>query len=192
MLRNFKGTEKEIIILAGKIRLYAEVSEHVYIKNDDRTKLWVYFDWIWSTPPGDLYTDIIGFVWSSDLFVNHATSRTFHRVSYYYYTEDKDEIKDIPMKIVDPTRSVETTFNLRGAKARWARSGWGQIDLQKRGKVQEVSMLIKYGHSSLNLDPSVELGNGVSLSFSPKRSVSEIADRYIYSDLDYYIPHSSK
>lgn len=194
MLRSFKGTEKEIIKLASKLRLYAEVSEHRYIEDDDRTKFWVYFDWTWSTPPSIGNTDILGFAWTKKLTLN--SPRTFHTVSYYSTSTGRRSFStDCPIKTVEIGRKAESKFDVMTKYSDgWAKTGWGQIDVDDYGKHQKLAMLIKYGHTTMRVEPLVSLGSGkdLNLTFTPSKYVKEMADRKVVSDLNYFTPSNTE
>lgn len=172
ILKNFSGTEPEIIALASTLNLYATYTSFYYDSSVNRTYFRVYFDWEWSSQPLFLFTDIIGMAWSEGMYLDTDPSWTFHTVKYvnnltgnYYYI-------DYNVDLIAPVGGASTKFgmyrdsNNPPGTYEWSKFGYGYVRVSKSGYVPEVQMIIEYGHSTLQLIPSVSLTGQLSLTFS--------------------------
>lgn len=77
LLKNFKGTEEEIIILAASLSLTGYRNNFWYSSGNQYYK--ITFNWQWSSAPVWMMSDIIGIGWQTPY---HLGSASKHRVHY--------------------------------------------------------------------------------------------------------------
>lgn len=156
MLRNFSGTEKEIIPLAGYLDIWSYVNSYYYSKENNRTYFQVNFGWQWSTPPAFMGTDIIEFAWSEGMYIDLSPSKTYHRVQYVNSRYGYSYYENIDIEPKAPVGKAQTKFEMYRnlipdppISYEWAKSGYGSIQVSKLGRIPEIAMLIEYRHQTL-------------------------------------------
>lgn len=65
-----------------------------------------------------------------------------------------------------------------------ALKGTANLIWTKKAKLPECSATAKYGHATIKVTPSLEIGSsGFSLSLLPKKAFSETEEYYIHKEL---------
>ena len=64
----------------------------------------------------------------------------------------------------------------------WASSGYGKFGIYKTGQFNDAAVVIKYGHSTFTLSPSVSYPWGLGIGFS--RGVEELGAQVVESSIN--------
>lgn len=133
----------------------------------------VNFDWEWSSCPFIASnTDILGFGWTENMYLQTGLSTSYQYVTYKdNYTGYTREVNSSIVSVNSTTnaKSTFTTMTVLSSQPlqyEWACNGYGSILLRKAGTVPECEMMIKYGKSTSGVSPSVSIPWGVSFSFT--------------------------
>lgn len=167
MLRNFSGTEEEIIALAATLSINASTVDYYYVEESNRTYYRGRFDWEWSSAPVVLIKDIIGIAWSEGMYLETSPSLTYHTVRYVSTLTGNTTYVRFNIDPIAPVGGAETKFKMWRSGADYAKSGTGFILVHKLGRIPEVALYVEYGHKTIGLgEPSVSLTGELTLSFS--------------------------
>jgi hypothetical protein len=167
-LKNFKGTEEEVIALAATLTYDIAYYSHGYNSTTNKSTMKVKHSWSWSSQPIFGFTDIEAFAWTDGFSLDGSTSNSYLTVTYqgvgtqtvkYYPSLDSSlhgaYIK-FPVLINDPY-----------AFTAWSKSGTGYLTIWKSGRhTGDVTIRGAYGHNQLGLSPSVTFPAGGGISFS--------------------------
>ncbi len=180
-LKSFNGTEKEMRALAGVISGNACVITHMYNKTIDKTRVVYSFFFRWEKPPVVQLKDIIGVMWSGDYLVRPETG-----IELYYNELGNEDITEYKKPKFENTSSFSCTFNVGGGgnfSTKLLESGHVLLDLECKGRNSNSAALFKYGHSVLVVNPTLSLGNSMSLSFEPSFGINEELNCYCPSTI---------
>ncbi|MBC9785939.1 hypothetical protein H1S01_15750 [Heliobacterium chlorum] len=161
-LKNFKGTESEIIALSATCTLKAALNNFSYNSTTDKTNFRVYFEWAWSSVPIITGTDIVALTWSPEMYMTIPDTQTSHKVTYVHPIGTSYS-KNVTVNPENAGTAASSKFSMTEG-AYWAKNGSGYMRVTKQGKLSEAAMLISYGHSQVTLTPSVSF-SGLSISF---------------------------
>ncbi|MBR6444130.1 MAG: hypothetical protein IKS63_01720 [Firmicutes bacterium] len=138
--------------------------------------------WKWVKQPTCVYSDIFG-VTTSDKFVKDEACCTVN----YHIAGDRTRGKktvNVRINTKNAGRGVYAKFPVGIELIPKAGYKWRCTDgivitrWIADGKVNTVGLASNYGHSVLNLKPSVSFGAGVSISFKPSVSVRYLDEAY--------------
>lgn len=140
------------------------------------TKATICANWAWSSCPIFGLWDVVGFAWSGG-FVQDSSSSTYnyHKIKYitslgYTYVTRSWSCA--------PGQGCSDTFCMAqngGLSAGWAQSGTASASLTLYGYQPVLGVTVGYGHSTINVYPSVGFSSG-DISFSP--STVQAAEQY--------------
>jgi hypothetical protein len=169
-IRNFKGTYDEMKSISAKLILTGELSD--YYEYNGQQKFIEKFSWTWVGEPIVKNKDIIGIAWNQDFNLDcrdgkSSLSVTYeplegqynadnHKINYEVYCAGENKAKSI-FELVDGLSKNKT--------ASFARHGSLLIHLYSPNGIDNTSMIVKYGHSSYSLNPSISIGK-VAPSFT--------------------------
>lgn len=176
-LKSFSGTEEEMFALAGSITGDAEIVYYHYDSSDRMTRAVFNFYFEWEKPPVVQHKDIIGAMWSDGYLVHPSTEI---RLNYRYLADGKMSTVYKSPKF-ESISAISNTFNVEegtNVATRVLKSGSLLLNLEYKGKNENVAALFKYGHSVLAVNPSLSLGSSISFTFKP--------DRGINTELEFY------
>ncbi|WP_432405655.1 hypothetical protein [Wukongibacter sp. M2B1] len=169
IMRNFKGTDKEVRALAAKanISLYKRYSS----SSSDTSYLTMNFDYSWSSQPFHNGTDILAFAWSSGYNSNQSSSIV--RARYYDGTNGNGRDKTISYEIYDKIPGSGCYFKVPllgdGNKVPYgyySKSGSGTIYLYKNALVGSAEVRFEYGHRQVTGSAKVSFPGGLSIDFN--------------------------
>ncbi|MCG1024388.1 hypothetical protein [Dehalobacter sp.] len=150
------------------------ISSYQYLNG--YTKATISANWAWSSCPIFGLWDVVGFAWSGG-FVQDSSSSTYnyHKIKYitslgYTYVTRGWSCA--------AGQGCSDTFCMAlngGLSDGWAQSGTAQASLTVYGYQPIIGVTVGYGHSTINVYPSVGFSSG-DLSFSP--ATVQAAEQY--------------
>ncbi|RYD06140.1 hypothetical protein N752_05690 [Desulforamulus aquiferis] len=166
MLKNFQGTESEIVALAATLTISASKNEWSYDSSTNTTYFRVGFSWKWSSCPVIKMTDIVAAGWSPEMYQDTSWNSTNHRVTYFDADSGQNTTKNYNVDVGQAGRGAYSKFPVSTSMWNWATSGSGFFRVSKVGKVPEAAMKISYGHQTVSGTPTVSFPAAGSITFS--------------------------
>lgn len=179
-IKAYDGSEASARAASAKFTAKIRLNRHEYISSEDITRFRIHYEWEWSDEPAMTHTDIIGACVSEGMYFEEDYS--YHVV--LLYNNVGKYIKGVNEKF-RPTyvlHCAESTFKLtRNFPVEYALEGWAYCSFTKVGRVPEVSMTVKYGHTTWAVEPSISVGPGsFGFGFSPSWYVKPMGDDNYY------------
>lgn len=168
-LKNFTGTEDEIKTLSATLTTY------LYVGASGKSS---YYSWLtmrygfeWSSMPFWLITDSIALAWSDGMKTNASgSSFTLHYVNPSYNWSP-------PTQII-PASGVYAKWGVTDEVMHsWAKSGDGVHAINKYDYVNDVEIILKFGHAVILTSISVDINGTPSINFGV--GVQELGYKYL-------------
>lgn len=189
-LRSLTGNEsiESVRGLLASVTVTNRKNAYYYKTSADRTYFLIDVSWTWDKEPAVHWTDIAGAGWDGNYQLTKHISSTNNRLTLTCVGNGgpiADKTVYAYMKSTD-INAGEATFAMnQGAyytqSFYWVKSGSGTIELSIVGHDNNAEFIFKYGHATLNMSPSVDLG-GLSLSFSTGIDTFTPSSGAVYGD----------
>lgn len=155
--------------------------DYYYDSGTNKTYARITFSWSWNSEPIWKGTDIIGFGWDSNMYVDTSTS--FVNV-YYYSTFDGNRTRTEQHSFTQYiTNNVSDTFEL--SQPEYPKNGSGTLRLYCTGKNQNLGVSYKYGHTYVGVTvPGISIGSGAGISFGFTGMVTEYPSPIVTGHID--------
>ena len=182
ILKNFTGSEAEIQALTGELYCTSKKDHHYYNSSNNTTYAGYTMKYIWTKTPIMQFSDIIAASWSEGFLVNKTSSKvslTYKLRDGGYF--DKNATKNFELNTFSAKFEVSNTVPY--TPHYFLRSGTLVLRLYKKGKINNIACVMKYGHTIISVIPSISISSGVSFSFTPSIGVKTEYSNYIPSTL---------
>ncbi|MGL4344795.1 MAG: hypothetical protein ACRCTE_06340 [Cellulosilyticaceae bacterium] len=168
MLRNFKGTESEMMNLTRNtfsIDLWKYSSQ----ASSSISRLTMSYDWNWSKQPIWNNVDLIAFAWSkgysSDAANSYATAKYY---GFDNYGNQKIITKKYGLydKVPGSGCSIKVPLVIGDLAGSYCKSGTGRISLYDNSLISNAEVRVEYGHRQFTGTPTVSFLGGVDMEFN--------------------------
>lgn len=185
ILRNFEGTEEEIIALSASLFFDARRTKWEYVNGTQYFDVW--FNWEWSTVPATLNTDIIGAGWSESMYLTTSTTQSYHTVTYRNFRNNTTHTQRFGFEREGAASGAYSSFpagkNYVSSPVNydWAQRGNGYIRVHRDSyqPILQCEMNIAYGANRYSVTPGISIGTGFAVSFTPTYAVTKIRDKWV-------------
>ena len=167
-LKNFKGTEDEVIALAASVTYDIAYYSHGYSSTTNKSTMRVKNSWSWSSRPVLTFTDIEAFSWTDGFSLDGSSTKSYTTVTYQsvgtfttkYYPNLDSSLHGAS------TKFPMTKYDSYGLIA-WAKSGAGYLTIWKTGRhYGDVTIRGAYGHNQFSVSPGVTFPAGGGITFT--------------------------
>lgn len=180
ILRNFDGSEDQIVTLSASLSLSCSISQYFY--REGKTYAVISYNWSWSSMPFWTMTDIIGIAWDPSFYQTPNNVNDKQTISKYNgNTYVGTYVTALSCKSPGNAAGCEFPVLINERKNHWAKSATGKVYIAASGYVSEMGVRVAYGHSTGVGSPGVSFPGGVSISFTG--NCSEAAADYDYASL---------
>lgn len=150
IIRNYTGTEEQMYALAATLNLSTYILSHG--QSDSSSYAVLRTEFTWTTCPMFIATDALAASWTEGMYLMVDDSQTYARLKYgtttksatCYRAGNSGGYIKFPMTIQ------------QGAK--WCKSGEFSYKIAKQARVKEIATEAAYGHTQLQLNPTVTFG----------------------------------
>ena len=182
ILKNFSGSEAEMQALAGELYYTSKKDHHYYNSSNKTTYAGYTMRFTWTKTPIMQFSDIIAASWSEGFLVNKTSSKVLLtyklRDGSYYNKKAKNNLE-----LNTFSSKFEVSNTVPYTPHYFIKSGKLTLRLYKKGRIKNIACVMKYGHTILNVKPSISISNGISFSFTPSFGVKTEYSNYIPSTL---------
>ena len=155
-----------------RYNVYLTPDQFYYSPSSNRTNLTFYMTWEWTSAPTARFTDIVALTTNDNKFIAKSQVTT---VTYKYITAGTVAKTETPTTYTYGSKTatysrfaMEKGYN--AAKV-YAASGRISTYFQAKGKYELVAFSGNYGHAKVSVTPSVSIGTGLAIGFTPETKV---------------------
>lgn len=157
-------TDAQAVALAATLSMDPYIAYYYYDSYANKTFLRATLAWEWSSKPIVQHYDLIAIAWSGgfiqDSSYDAQNSHRIHYITSLGYSESYYAWS------TTPGQGCSHTFQFADIAGWWAQSGYATASSFANGRVPNVGIRMVYGHSAVNITPSISM-NGGSISISP-------------------------
>jgi len=168
MIRNYVGTEQQMYALSANLALSTYKGSSS--KSSSYSQINFRTDWIWSSVPVWLYTDILAVSWTEGMYVNLNSTYTYANYNLYnewYETYDRTESTTVYSNLnTGAYIKFDIGFHNNDIGGLYAKTGQFGYYISRNAYVSQIAVQAKYGHNELSIQPSVSIPSGLSINFS--------------------------
>lgn len=184
ILKNFTGTEEQIMALSGGVSLNHFLYYYYYDKAANETYAQVGYSWSWTSMPVMMLTDAIAATWQwVALDDNSINVDTYNTVRYKAKGSQGYDYMWNPPLVVNPS-DLTSEFGVMDPMGNWAYSGYGAFKLIASGQVNLLPVKVAYAHTTANISPSISFDGMAGISYGTGTGEAG-SDYAVYKLVDY-------
>lgn len=180
LIKAYDGSEASARAASANFTARIYLMEHDYYSSKNITRFRIRFIWEWSDVPFITQTDIIGACVSEGMYFEEGKSYNI----IHLHNNQGTYIKGVEegFRPASEIHCMESKFKMvRNFPSEYATEGVAYCSFTKTGRVPEVAMIVRYGHTTLSVEPSLSVGPGsFGFGFSPSWAVTNMNDKNYY------------
>lgn len=165
MIRNFQGTEAEMVALSATLTVTASTMDIYDVSTTTYSGTRMNVGWSWSSRPFWLFTDYLGVAWSdgfytdtTEIYITYKNINTGNT-----YLSGPINTKRVPG--AGCTADLQMQKVISHYDYDWACSGGGTIVIYYPGKKTSFEWIVEYGHTYITATGGVDIEGIPSISF---------------------------